>query len=157
MVNVPVNENIDTYKNTVVMGLTPTQTVSLLVAVFLGSIEFLLVHYLLHLPLMICSLIIIPTAGAVVMGMNYEKDGLNLIEIIQSGKYKKGFKILFYESTETILSYGDVSAGQNLDFEGQVTKKEENFERQTKVLILAMILGLIVLVGCAIGLVMFMS
>ena len=157
MVNVPVNENIDSYKNTVIMGLTPIQTVSLMVAVLLGTVEFLFVYFLLHLDLMVCSLIIIPTVGVVVMGMNYEKDGLNLIETLKTGRYKKNAEVLYYESTETILNYGDACEEKLLTFEEQEAKEEEDFEKTTRLLIIAMIAGLLLLVGGAIAFVVFMS
>lgn len=157
MINVPVNENIDSYKNTVIMGLTLMQTVSLLVAVLMGSVEFLFVHFFIHLNLMLCSLIIIPTVGIVVMGMNYEKDGLNIIEIISTGRYKKRSEVLYYQSTETIMTYGNVHNEKVLSFEEQEAKKEEDFEKMTKLLILAMIVGFLIILGVAIGFVMYMS
>lgn len=157
MINVPVNENIDSYKNTVIMGLTLMQTVSLMIAVLVGSIEFLFIHFFIHLDLMLCSLVIIPTVGVIVMGMNYEKDGLNLIEIISTGRYKKRIDVLYYQSTETVMTYGDVSVEEVLSFEEQEAKKEEDFEKTTKLLILAMIVGVLIILGVAIGFVMYMS
>lgn len=146
MVDVPVNDNIDDYKVTVFAGLTAIQVVSAILSVFAGGIEFLVFNLALGVDMTICSFIILPTVFAVVFGINFKKDGLNIIEYTKQGHWKKRKMFLGYISTETLQNYSMHAEAVSLSFEEAEKKKEQEFQALAKRLVISAVLFLAMIV-----------
>lgn len=140
MVDVPVNDNIDDYKVTVFAGLTAIQVISAILSVFAGGIEFLVFNLALGVNMTICSFIILPTVFMIVFGINFRKDGLNIIEYVKQGHWKKRKMLLGYISTETLQNYSMDTGEVVQSFEEAEKKKEEEFQALAKRLVIAAIL-----------------
>lgn len=153
MVDVPVNDNIDDYKVTVFAGLTAIQVISALLSVFAGGIEFLVLNLALGIDMTICSFVILPTVFVIVFSINFKKDGLNIIEYVNQGHWKKRKTFLSYISTETLKNYSLDREEVIQSFEEAEKKKEEEFEALAKKLVIAAILFAAVIVFGVIGII----
>lgn len=147
MVDVPVNENIDEYKVTVFAGLTAVQVISAILSVFAGGIEFLIFNLALGVDMTICAFVILPTVGILVYGINFNKDGLNIIEFIKQGRWQKRKMFLGYHSTENMQNYSANIETANQTFEEAEQQKEEEFKTLVKKFIAVGILFVFLFLG----------
>lgn len=158
MISIPVNENIDNYKNTVIAGLNFRQTIAMIVSVAVGVIEYLILYLALSLPSMVCALIILPSIFVFGTCIIYTKDGLNLFEIIKTGRFKKQIEFISFYSTEMSEVYSNSkSIIKTMTFEEEEAKREEEFNKLAKKIITCAIVGAILLVAVAVGIIVYFS
>ena len=153
MVDVPVNENIDDYKVTVIAGLTAVQVISAICSVIVGGVEFLIFNLALGWDMTICAFIILPTVALLVFGINFNQDELNIIEYVKQGRWKKRKMFLGYASTETLQNYCSDAEEWSSSHEEAEQRKEEEFQALARKMIFAMVFAVVLILGVVVFLI----
>lgn len=131
MVDVPVNPDIAAYKNIVVAGLTAKETISGIVCILTGG-TLLTISRVFGIPTSVSIVTMVPILAVLVLILNYNKDDLNFIEIVKSGRYKKQKTFISYESTESYEAYSQIP----VSLEDEEVDEEAEFNKLLKKIII---------------------
>lgn len=145
MLSININKDVEQYQESVLAGFNASQFIAIVLGIGVFAGTFALLHYVVHIPMMVCIYVaLVPAIPVVLIGFG-SKNGMSFFERVKRTLNRKKVP-LFYEATESAVAYRVLERSKRDEKEEKVEFENAKRHMQRGLLLMA-----ILLVICAVA------